>query len=100
MVRRIELKYQGSQRGRRILHEQQMRNATSRSRKNKSDFTEVVVPEEKGKTSLPDVSTTLSGSWNPLHLNYESSTVETLLEDENGGILQGEGLKLLLLTVN
>ena len=48
--------------------------------------------------ALPDVSTTLSGSSYPLHLNYESSTVLTLLEDANGGVLEGTGLKLLLLT--
>ncbi len=57
---------------------------------NDSNWTEVLW--------LPDVSTTLAGSSYPLHLNYESSTVATLLEDANGGVLEGTGLKLLLLT--
>ncbi len=57
---------------------------------NDSNWTEVLW--------LPDVSTTLAGSSYPLHLNYESSTVLTLLEDANGGVLEGTGLKLLLLT--
>ena len=48
--------------------------------------------------ALPDVSITLSGSAYPLHLNYESSTVATELEDANGGVLTGKGLKLLLLS--
>ena len=47
---------------------------------------------------LPDISISLKGSEYPLHLNYESSTVATELEDANGGVLNGKGLKLLLLT--
>ena len=46
---------------------------------------------------LPDISISLPGSEYPLHLNYESKTVATELEDANGGILSGKGLKLLLL---
>ena len=46
---------------------------------------------------LPDISISLKGSEYPLHLNYESKTVKTELEDANGGIISAEGLKLLLL---
>jgi hypothetical protein len=48
--------------------------------------------------TLPDISITLPGSSYPLHLNYESLTVKTKLEDGNGALLEGKGLKLLLLT--
>ncbi len=48
--------------------------------------------------ALPDVSITLSGSAYPLHLNYTSPTVQTLLEEAAGGRLKGVGLTLLLLT--
>ncbi|HTD09068.1 MAG TPA: hypothetical protein VK680_09280 [Solirubrobacteraceae bacterium] len=60
--------------------------------KNKSDFTEVVVPAGR----LPDVSVTL-GSY-PLHLNYLSNTVKTKVENTSGSILSGEGWHLLYLT--
>jgi hypothetical protein len=45
---------------------------------------------------LPDVSVTLGGAY-PLHLNYESSTVKTEIQNANGGVLKGEGLKVLAL---
>jgi hypothetical protein len=44
---------------------------------------------------FPGMSLTLAGSAYPLHLNYESSTVQTSLGDGNGTILEGEGLKVL-----
>ena len=47
---------------------------------------------------LPVIAITLAGSAYPLHLNYESKTVATVLEDANGGVLSGAGLKLLLTT--
>ena len=65
-------------------------NCTEVDATSNSDFVEVSV--------LPDVSITSAGSAYPLHLNYESTTVKTELEDANGGILNGEGLKLLRLT--
>ena len=33
---------------------------------------------------LPDISTSLKGSAYPLHLNYESKTVNTVIEEKTG----------------
>jgi hypothetical protein len=46
--------------------------------------------------ALPEVKSV--SSTYPLDLNYESSTVVTKLEDGNGALLEGKGLKLLLIT--
>ncbi len=46
--------------------------------------------------ALPDISVTLTSTF-PLHLEYNSATVLTKLENANGGVLTGEGLKLLSL---
>jgi len=49
--------------------------------------------------ALPDVSITLctGACVYPLHINYNSETVKTKLENVNGGVLTGEGLHLLIL---
>ena len=46
--------------------------------------------------ALPDLSITLGETY-PLHLNYESNTIKTKLENAGGGVLVGEGLHELSL---
>jgi hypothetical protein len=46
--------------------------------------------------ALPDISVTLGGTY-PLHLEYSNATVKTELQNANGGVLHGEGLKVLYL---
>jgi hypothetical protein len=80
----------------------QYKNAKCTEKEEDGEYTEVIVPEEQRKekaaTGLPEISITLAGSSYPLDLNYESSTVVTKLEDGAGALLEGKGLKLLLLT--
>ena len=49
--------------------------------------------------ALPDVSITLctGACVYPLHINYNSETVGTKLENVNGGVISGDGLHILVL---
>jgi hypothetical protein len=64
------------------------------AQRNRSDYTEVIIP-------LPVLSITLcEPSCNksyPLHLNYLSNTVKTELQSTAGSVLKGEGLHVLYL---